>query len=149
MQLRLGLALLATFTVASCTRSSASLYRQADLQPSADNYRIVAGTKVVLERCSRTVQPYPDAGSSYCIAVALEQNQVTPGAVVRLVPASVFLWQRNGPSHNLTRSAEGELRILGIGPDSVRAALNARTGAQVAARWQWAFEGNDRYVRSY
>jgi hypothetical protein len=149
MQIRgmMVLAALTLLTLAACSSSSACFYRQADVQLSEGTYRITSGAKVVLERCSRKWQPFPDAVSNFCVLIPLEQNQIVRGAVISFGPSSTspHLWQLNGPSHNLTGALDGELQILAAGPDAIRVALKAHTSAEVTSRWQWKFEGKDRY----
>ena len=144
----LRLAVLASLTFAACTSSSAALYRQASVQVSEKDYRLVTGTEVVFESCFRKTQPYPDAVSGYCIVIPVEPHQLVVGRVIRFGPTSTraYLWQLNGPSHNLTHEVEGELRIVTSGAGSIRAALHAKTSTAVIGRWQWKFEGEDRYI---
>jgi hypothetical protein len=132
----------------ACTSSSSSFYRQARVQTSGSN-RITAGDRVVLERCYEKTYPYPDAHGGYCLLIALPESEIAKGAVIRLGTPSVqtYLWQTNGPSHHMTQEVEGELRILAASGDSIRAALTARTSTTVPSRWQWTYEGKNRYSR--
>ena len=123
-------------TLISCTRTSASLLRQ----PSEK--------KVVLQRCSETTEPFPDAYSNHCITITLSEAQVLPGSVVPIHPGAglASLFQKNGPSHDETQEVEGDIRIIDVAPRRVRAALHVRTSSRVKDEWQWKYDGEDRYT---
>jgi hypothetical protein len=141
------LAALTVLGLIACTKSSASFYQHAAVADANGTVRIVAGEKAVLQRCWQHTEPFPDAFSSYCLVVPLDQSQVRSGAIVFIGPASnsAWLWQANGPSRHLTQAVEGELHILSVKQDTICVALAAHTAAGVPTRWRWTFEGKERY----
>ena len=135
---------LALTAFAGCTDRKARRYDGAGVVPYERlprGYRVVSGTRIVLEISEYKSLPLPDAISGFTLLLQTDSAHLRPGAVIELPDSGVasFLAVLQAPSGDTTTNLAGTVRVVRVA-DRVLEAEFQVSAPQLA----WAYTGRAR-----